>query len=113
ETAILEVRKGRFYVSPAVTQGVVDALREPPPEPPVPRPAQRPVKPVKAEALTPREQDIVRLVGRGLCNKEIAHELGVSVTTARPPLSRIYGKPGAESGIELALYAAQSGETVM
>ena len=110
ETAIEEVCKGGVYVSPTAAQAMITALREPSPEPLRGRPAHRPLQ---AEALTPREQDIVRLVGRGLCNKEIAQELGVSVTTVRTHLHRVYEKLGPESRVELALYAAQGGEAVM
>ena len=63
--------------------------------------------------LTPRELDIVRLVGKGLGNKEIAQELGVSVTTVRTHLNRVYDKLGPGSRVELALYASQAGGTVM
>jgi DNA-binding NarL/FixJ family response regulator len=77
ETAVREVLKGRFYVSPEVTQGLVGGMQEPLVE-------RRESQPeVAGEVLTPRELDIVRLVGKGLGNKKIAHELGVSVTTVR------------------------------
>jgi DNA-binding NarL/FixJ family response regulator len=107
ETAVREVLKGRFYLSPVVTQAVMGlakedtAVREE-----IPRPAA-------GEALTPRELDIVRLVGRGLGNKEIAHELGVSVTTVRTHLNKVYEKVRPVSRVELALYAAQTTEAVM
>ena len=65
------------------------------------------------EALTPRELDIVRLVGRGLGNKEIAQELGVSVTTVRTHLNKVYDKLRPGSRVKLALYAAHAGETAM
>jgi DNA-binding NarL/FixJ family response regulator len=65
------------------------------------------------EALTPRELDIVRLVGKGLRNKEIADALGVSVTTVRSHLNKVYDKLGPGSRVELALFAANAGETVM
>ena len=49
-------------------------------------------------------------MGRGLGNKEIAQELGLSVTTVRSHLTRLYEKIGVVSRVELALYAAHSGE---
>jgi len=107
ETAVREVLNGRFYVSPEVTQALVGTMRELPVE----RGEERPE--ASGEVLTPRELDIVRLVGRGLGNKEIAHTLGVSVTTVRTHLSRVYDKLGPGSRLELALYAAQAGEAVM
>jgi len=107
ETAVREVLKGRFYVSSEVTQALVGTMRELPVE----RREGRPE--ASGEVLTPRELDIVRLVGKGLGNKRIAQTLGVSVTTVRTHLSRVYDKLGPGSRLELALYAAQAGETVM
>jgi DNA-binding NarL/FixJ family response regulator len=110
ETAIREVLRGRVYLSPVVTQAFMDlakkdtAERQYPPAPPGP---PGPPRPAAGGALTPREMDTLRLLGRGLGNKEIAHELGVSVTTVRTHLSRIYEKVGPMSRVELALYAAK------
>ncbi len=108
ELAVREVLKGRFYVSPEVTRAaVVFAVKEPERL----LSAWRP--PPSDMPLTPRELDIVRLVGKGLGNKEIAQELGVSVTTVRTHLNRVYDKLGPGSRVELALYAAQAGGPVM
>ncbi len=105
ETAVREVLKGRFYLSPAVTQAFLGLAKEDtagrhsspgPPGPP---------GPVPGDAFTPREMDVLRLLGRGLGNKEIAHELGVSVPTVRTHLNRIYEKVGPMSRMELVLYA--------
>ena len=49
--------------------------------------------------LTPRELRVFLLVGRGLLNKEIAHELGLSIQTVetyRKALSHKLGISGAE-----------------
>ena len=42
--------------------------------------------------LSPREQQIVRLIGEGLSDKEIAHALGLSVRTVEGHVARIRGK---------------------
>ena len=107
ETAVREVLKGCFYLSPVVTQSFMGLAKEDTVERP------RTPRPVAGDELTPREMDIVRLVGRGLGNKEIADVLGVSVTTVRTHLNKVYGKMGPVSRVELALYAAQSIEAVM
>ena len=115
ETAVREVLQGRFYLSPAVTQTYTGRAKEDTVErhysPGFLR-SPRPPRPVAGDALTPREADIVRLVGRGLGNREIAQALGVSVTTVRSHLNRVYEKMGSVSRVELALYA-QSTEAVM
>ena len=108
EAAVREVLKGRFYVSPIVTQAVVvSAMAEAAGRLPESAP------PASGEALTPRELDIVRLVGRGLGNKEIACKLGVAVTTVRSHLSKVYDKLGSTSRVELALLVAQDAAAVM
>jgi DNA-binding NarL/FixJ family response regulator len=106
-TAVREVLKGLFYVSPVVTRGMVDVAKKPArrPAPPA-RPAPPPTPAVKG-ALTARELDTVRLVGQGLSNKEIARHLGVSVSTVRTHLNKAYDKLGSANRVELALLAAQ------
>jgi DNA-binding NarL/FixJ family response regulator len=106
-TAVREVLKGHFYLSPAVTQAVMGLPKEDTVE------RHQTPRPKAGEALTPREMDIVRLVGKGLGNKEIAHQLGVSVTTIRTHLNRIYEKKGQVSRVELALSAARCTQVVM
>jgi DNA-binding NarL/FixJ family response regulator len=107
ERAVRDVLEGRFFVSSAIARGVVAAAMKDLPR--VPRKAP----PETGEALTPREIDIVRLVGLGLGNKDIARRLGVSVATVRTHLSKVYGKMGTVSRVELALLAAQTGGAVM
>ncbi len=109
EAAVQEVLKGNFYVSPAVTQSLLGWQRQ---ELEIARRTEAP-RPAPSGALTPREVEIARLVGKGLGNKEIAQELGLSVATIRSHLTRVYEKIGAVSRVELALYAAHSGEAVM
>jgi len=103
ETAVREVLKGNFYVSPAVASAVVIERAV----------AVQPERPAPGEALTPRELDIVRLVGKGLGNKDIARQLGVAVTTVRTHLNKVYDKLDSGSRLELALYAANTREAVM
>jgi DNA-binding NarL/FixJ family response regulator len=44
------------------------------------------------DRLTERETSILRLVAQGSANKQIAHELGVSVDTVKAHLKNIYAK---------------------
>jgi DNA-binding NarL/FixJ family response regulator len=52
-------------------------------------------------ALTDRERDMVPLIARGLANKEIASELGISAATVRTHIYNLFQKVGARSRIEL------------
>lgn len=56
-------------------------------------------------SLTPRELDIVRGVGEGRSNKEIAEELGLSVGTVKNHISIILDKLDLRDRTQLAIYA--------
>ena len=62
----------------------------------------------KAE-LTTREVQVLRLVGTGAANKEIALQLGISERTARTHVSNILGKLGLASRTQAALWAVREG----
>jgi RNA polymerase sigma factor (sigma-70 family) len=55
----------------------------------------------RAEALTPRERDVMRLVVAGLLNKQIAAELGISEKTVNVHRSQVMQKMRADSLAEL------------
>src|SRR5512140_3126857 len=61
------------------------------------------------EALTPREIETLRLLGRGLDNAAIAQELVVTKRTVQNHISTIYGKLGVASRTEAMLYAIRHG----
>lgn len=58
--------------------------------------------------LTPRERAIIRLVGEGKSNKEIAEELYLSVGTVKNQLSRILQKLDLRDRTQLAIYAIKN-----
>ena len=60
-------------------------------------------------ALSPREEEIVRYIGQGLRNAEIAKTLAISEETVKTHLTKIFRKIGVRDRIELALYAARVG----
>ena len=62
-----------------------------------------------AEPLTPREQDVLRLLAEGLATKQIASRLGVSEHTAKSHVNAILAKLGAESRTEAVVRAARLG----
>ncbi|KQS10038.1 LuxR C-terminal-related transcriptional regulator [Curtobacterium sp. MCLR17_007] len=52
--------------------------------------------------LTPREQDVLRLVATGIGNREIADGLGISVNTVKYHVANLLRKRGARTRAELA-----------
>jgi len=59
------------------------------------------------DSLTPTEHDVVRLVGEGLPNKDIATRLFVSPRTVQSHLRHVYNKLGLASRVQLAQEAAR------
>jgi DNA-binding NarL/FixJ family response regulator len=59
----------------------------------------------KPTSLTKRELDIVRLIGKGYRNKEIADALAISEATVRHHLTTIYGRLGIAHRHALFIYA--------
>ncbi|KAB8143355.1 response regulator transcription factor [Chloroflexia bacterium SDU3-3] len=62
-----------------------------------------------AEPLTPREREILQLLGQGLSNKMIARDLGVSDHTVKFHVSSIYAKLGAANRAEAVNLGARLG----
>ncbi|MFB9839836.1 response regulator transcription factor, partial [Actinoallomurus acaciae] len=58
-----------------------------------------------ALGLTPREQEVLRLVAEGRSNRDIAEELFISAKTASVHVSNILGKLGVASRGEAAATA--------
>ncbi len=63
-----------------------------------PSPIVRP--PGEAPRLTPREREVLDLLARGLSNKQIAWELGVSEGTVKYHVAALYAKLGASNRTE-------------
>jgi len=62
-----------------------------------------------AGVLTPRELEMVQMIGRGLRNKEIASQLSIGEQTVKVHLSRIYAKLGVDGRLALLRYAEDNG----
>ena len=65
--------------------------------------------PDRPEALSERELDVLRLLARGLANKEISRELRIAEKTVKTHVSSILGKLGVQSRTQAALYAGRVG----
>lgn len=96
--AIHTVMHGDIYVHPAMMRAL---LTDPP------KPADQP--PPLAEALTPREIDVLRLVVKGFTNSQIAELLYISVRTVEYHRGNLTGKLNLRSRVELIRYAAEHG----
>lgn len=62
-----------------------------------------------AEPLTEREKDVLALVARGQCNREIAEALFVSEKTVKTHVANILQKLHVKSRTQAALYAMKNG----
>jgi two-component system NarL family response regulator len=61
------------------------------------------------EALTPREEAVLRRVVEGLGNKAVARDLGIGIGTVKTHLRSIYGKLDATSRTEAVTVAERRG----
>jgi DNA-binding NarL/FixJ family response regulator len=61
--------------------------------------------PRRVDGLTAREQDVLRLVGEGLSNTEIAERLHIGVTTVKTHITSLMTKTGSPNRVRLALFA--------
>ena len=60
------------------------------------------------ESLTSREREMARAVSRGLRNRQIAHEYGISEETVKKHLATIYGKLALKGRVALAVHVLQT-----
>lgn len=91
------VAAGEAHVSPALAARVLAAMQKP-----AARPGREPI-----DDLTRREEDILRLVARGLSNKEAALELGLQEKTIKHYMTTILEKLQARNRVEAALIARE------
>jgi DNA-binding NarL/FixJ family response regulator len=61
------------------------------------------------EPLTTRELDVLRLAARGMTNRAIGHELGISHRTVQGHLASVFGKLGVNSRTEAVTEALRRG----
>ena len=98
--AVRTVAAGQGLLDPAVTLRVIAAFagREPaPPRSPV------------LDTLTPREEDVLRLLAEGLTNAEIAARMYLGEATVKTHLSRILMKLGLRTRVQAVVFAYRNG----
>jgi DNA-binding NarL/FixJ family response regulator len=64
-------------------------------------------RPRAEESLTPREEEVLSLVGEGLANKQIARRLGISEKTVKAHLTNVFQRIGVQGRTEAALWAQE------
>ena len=65
------------------------------------------MKPPPVHALTPRERQVAAAVTRGLSNRKIGDELGISAETVKRHLASIYTKLHVPGRVALAVLVLQ------
>jgi DNA-binding NarL/FixJ family response regulator len=100
-TAVRVVAAGESLLSPSVTRRVIADL--------VSRPEPSGRRPPALEELTPREEEVLRLLARGRSNAEIADELVVSHETVKSHVARILMNLGARDRVQPVIAAYEAG----
>jgi NarL family two-component system response regulator LiaR len=95
--AIRSVANGEFLLHPQIARKVLEEFS----------PLQS-KDPLQTE-LTPREMDVLGLIARGMKNKEIALDLGISIKTVKTHVSNILSKLHMFDRTQAALFAVQHG----
>jgi DNA-binding NarL/FixJ family response regulator len=93
--AVRLAAEGEALIDPAVAARLVDSLVDD-------RGGEKP-------ELTPREQEVLDLIGRGFANKRIALELGIAEKTVKTHVGHVLAKLGVSDRTQAALYAARAG----
>jgi DNA-binding NarL/FixJ family response regulator len=98
--AIHTVADGDSLLSPSVTRRVIDRM------------ATQPVSALsgaRLEELTPREREVLELVGRGLSNREIAEAFVIEESTVKTHVKRILMKLRLRDRVQAVIFAYETG----
>lgn len=98
--AVRRAGRGQGVLDPSVVPGVIARYGA------VPQPRARAAE---LDLLTPRETDVLRMVGRGLSNAEIAQALFLGETTVKTHLGRVLDKLGLRDRSRAIAFAYDSG----
>ncbi|MGW4697540.1 response regulator [Kitasatospora cineracea] len=97
-SAVRTVAAGQSMLDPATTRKLMESLRH----------HERSDTEAALAQLTPREREILALIGEGRTNREIGHELYLSEKTVKNHISRMLGKLGVERRLQAAVLAAHA-----
>ena len=103
-SAVRVVASGDALLAPRLTRRLIEAFVAG---------ADRPAPdPTPLDELTPREREVLELVGQGLSNAAIAERLVVSPLTAKTHVARLFMKLGARDRAQLVVTAYETGLVV-
>ncbi|KQX67427.1 response regulator transcription factor [Streptomyces sp. Root1310] len=97
-SAVRTVASGQSMLDPATTARLMRSLRA--------DPAETPAVPSELASLSPRERDILALIGEGLTNREIGKKLYLSEKTVKNHISRLLAKLGVQRRVQAAVLAS-------
>jgi DNA-binding NarL/FixJ family response regulator len=100
--AVRIVASGEALLAPAVTRAVIEEFA-------LHAPATAPDPPLAVTELTPREQEVLDLLVRGLSNPEICERLVISEATAKTHVARILQKLDLRDRVQAVIYAYETG----
>ena len=107
--AVRVVADGQALLAPQVTRRLIEAYVDSPTAAAgSPAPEAMTGDP-RLSDLTPREREILTLVGRGLSNQEIAELLVLSPLTAKTHVSRLFAKLDVRDRAQLVVLAYETG----
>jgi DNA-binding NarL/FixJ family response regulator len=98
--AIRDVASGDAVVDPTVTRRLLDRFVETTKPPP----AQDP----RLATLTPREAEVLLLLGRGASNAEIARQLFLSEATVKTYVGRLFSKLELRDRVQAVVFAYEN-----
>ncbi|HZR94087.1 MAG TPA: response regulator transcription factor [Gaiellaceae bacterium] len=99
--AIRKVVDGDVLVAPAITRRLIEEFCR--------RPSADDARRKELADLTPREVEVLTLVGRGLSNREIAHALVVAETTVKTHVARVLSKLDLRDRAQAVVVAYETG----
>ncbi len=99
-TAIRVVAAGDAIIAPGVTRRLIGQFAADP------RPG---CKPRELTGITDREREVLRLVGLGMSNAEIAAALYITAGTAKTHVARLLAKLDARDRVQLVITAYETG----
>jgi DNA-binding NarL/FixJ family response regulator len=97
--AVRAVARGDALIAPSVTRRLIERFVE----------RQLAPIPPEADALTPRELEVLRLIARGRSNAELARDLVISETTAKTHVARILAKLRVRDRVQIVVFAYEHG----